>query len=541
MKLNNLRLRTKLLSGFGIIAAIAIIIGISGYFSTRIITTDMHYIGDVLLPKIEYLLKISENQTSLEASENALLATSLTAAQRNSQYERMENLKKVAFESINSFESLPRSSEEERLWSEFKSSWSEYLIKHDEFVLIAKDYQIDSTEDNYLKMENFSTETIVPYFNKAKAHIDRLVLISEEYNAEAIKHADANAARARIVIVVLIILGLCISIFFSALLTTNIVNDVGGEPFEVAKIANEVANGNLTLVFDSRNTKGIYGAIGIMSQKLNEIISNVIAGSQNIASVTEQMSSTSQSLSQGASEQASSVEEISSSMEEMASNILMNTENAQQTEKISASASSDISKVSKASEESAKSIKHIAEKISIINDIAFQTNILALNAAVEAARAGDHGKGFAVVATEVRKLAERSKIAAEEINTLANSSVKITEESLTLLHQIIPEVARTASLVQEISAASIEQSSGADQINSAINQLNQVVQQNAAASEEMATTAEEMASQAEQLLDTISYFTVDNSDILSNKAKSKQTKHSSTSFDKNNKHHFSKF
>jgi methyl-accepting chemotaxis protein len=196
-------------------------------------------------------------------------------------------------------------------------------------------------------------------------------------------------------------------------------------------------------------------------------------------------------------------------MEEMASNIQQNTDNAQQTDKIATSASSSIAKVSKASEESTASIKNIADKILIINDIAFQTNILALNAAVEAARAGEHGRGFAVVAAEVRKLAERSKIAADEINVLAKNSVKVTEESAVLLNQIIPEIEKTAKLVQEISAASIEQTSGADQINNAIQQLNTITQQNAAASEELATSAEEMASQAEQLQDIISYFTVD--------------------------------
>lgn len=193
-------------------------------------------------------------------------------------------------------------------------------------------------------------------------------------------------------------------------------------------------------------------------------------------------------------------------MEEMAANIQQNTDNAQEADKISQKVQSGVQKVGSAAQESLLSIRNISEKIGIINDIAFQTNILALNAAVEAARAGEHGKGFAVVAAEVRKLAERSKLAADEIVTLSGQSVEVTESASDLMGNLVPEIEKTAKLVQEIAAASMEQSSGADQVNSAIQQLNQVTQQNAAASEELATSSEELSSQAEQLKELISYF-----------------------------------
>ncbi|HKL08413.1 MAG TPA: methyl-accepting chemotaxis protein, partial [Bacteroidales bacterium] len=249
-------------------------------------------------------------------------------------------------------------------------------------------------------------------------------------------------------------------------------------------------------------------ALNRMVVQLRDIVETVDLSADNIASASQQTSSGSQQLSQGANEQASSAEEVSSSMEEMASNIQQNTDNAQQTEKISVEASEGIKKVAEAAQESLESIRQIADKITVVNDIAFQTNILALNAAVEAARAGEHGKGFAVVAAEVRKLAERSKVAADEIVGLSNKSVKVTEDAGEFMMEIIPNIEKTAKLVQEISAASMEQNSGADQVNNAIQQLNQVTQQNAAASEELATSSEELSSQADQLKDNISYFSI---------------------------------
>ncbi|NJK97354.1 MAG: hypothetical protein HC905_22780, partial [Bacteroidales bacterium] len=203
--------------------------------------------------------------------------------------------------------------------------------------------------------------------------------------------------------------------------------------------------------------------------------------------------------------------------EEMAANIMQNTENAQQTEKISNAAAVGVLESSDAASKSVVTMKQIASKISIVSEIAFQTNILALNAAVEAARAGEHGRGFAVVAAEVRKLAERSKIAAEEINELSKSGVEITEKAGLQLQSIVPEIQKTSKLVQEISAASIEQNSGSDQINTALQQLNEVTQQNAASSEEIATSSEELASQAEQLLDTLAFFRFEKTDENSSK------------------------
>jgi methyl-accepting chemotaxis protein len=363
--------------------------------------------------------------------------------------------------------------------------------------------QLISDEDGYgvaeYNWEGRNKHQYFKYLPKIESYV-----VASIYQDEFLKVVRRITYAILLAVLIGIGIFILITVFLSRSITIALKKGV--------EFAKHIAQGDLTvsLSVDQKDEVGeLASALSQMLFKLKDIVMNIRSGAESIAAASAQISNGSQQLSEGATEQASSTEEISSSMEEMVSNIQQNTDNAKQTENISGRATESMVDMSKIGRESFDSIRTIAEKITIINDIAFQTNLLALNAAVEAARAGEHGRGFAVVAAEVRKLAERSKLAADEIENLSKNSLKITEKTRESLDALVPEIQKTSQLVQEITAASIEQNSGADQINSAIQQLNIVTQQNAASSEEMATSAEELSSQAESLKEAVSFFRTD--------------------------------
>ncbi|WP_437178152.1 methyl-accepting chemotaxis protein [Geomonas oryzisoli] len=287
----------------------------------------------------------------------------------------------------------------------------------------------------------------------------------------------------------------------------------------VITITKEIADGNLSVEVTPRSEKDeLLKDLAAMVQKLSDVVLDVKQAADNVSLGSKELAENAENTSQGATEQAASAEQASCSMEEMSANIRQTADNAIQTEKIAVKSAADAQEGGKAVAETLAAMKEIAGKISIVEEIARQTNMLALNAAIEAARAGEHGKGFAVVAAEVRKLAERSQKAAGEISTLSTSSVEIAEKAETLLGEILPNIQRTAELVQEISAASKEQDGGAQQINQAIQVLDQVIQKNATVAEEMSSTAEELSSQAAQLQSTVSFFQVRDNEVLAGRA-----------------------
>ena len=316
----------------------------------------------------------------------------------------------------------------------------------------------------------------------------------------------------------LVLVGILLSLIL-VVLAYAVAGSIAKPLRSTVSFAESIADGDLTIRADpvllaQKDEVGeLVQAMDRMVGKLREIIGSVVSGTNNITAASEQNSATAQSLSQGASQQASSVEETTASVEQMSASIEQNTENAKVTDTMASKAATDAGEGGEAVSKTVDAMKSIADKISIIDDIAYQTNLLALNAAIEAARAGEHGKGFAVVASEVRKLAERSQVASQEIGEVAKGSVNLAVRAGELLDEIVPAIRKTSDLVQEISAASSEQSAGANQINMAMEQLNSITQQSASSSEELASTSEEMSSQAQQLQQLVSFFKIgDHSD-----------------------------
>jgi methyl-accepting chemotaxis protein len=344
----------------------------------------------------------------------------------------------------------------------------------------------------------------------ARTMIEQADALSEQHQKDMKVQGQAiedTSASARNTMLAIVVAAIVIGVLVSLAITRSITTPLGG----TVQAAERIAMGDLRESIDvtSGDEVGkLQAAMKEMADKLAQVIGEVRSGADALAGAAAQVSATSQTLSSGTGEQAASVEETTSSLEEMSASITQNAENSRQTEAMAKEGARNADESGKAVIETVEAMKSIADKTSIIEEIAYQTNLLALNAAIEAARAGEHGKGFAVVATEVRKLAERSQKAAKEIGELAGSSVKVAERSGKLIVELVPAIRKTADLVQEVAAASAEQSAGVSQVSKAMGTVDQVTQRNASAAEELSSTAEEMASQAESLQQLVAFFAV---------------------------------
>ncbi len=366
------------------------------------------------------------------------------------------------------------------------------------------------------KMESlyneFSTKKGKQYMDKIRSLLSTFVSVEAALLKQRKADADFTTSLTKSLLIILTLLSIGISLSILWILSNRIMKQLGGEPDEVEDISYRISEGDFTDNSKQKyETSGIFKSMQNMSRNLKKIVSNISHTASQIASSSQLLSNGSQGISSSANQQASSVEEISSVIEEMASSIIQNTNSAEQAQNISIQTSESIRKVNEQSEEAVKMNEQIAEKINVITEIAERTDLLAINAAVEAARAGNTGRGFAVVAEEIRKLAEVSGTAADEIVSFTQNSLQATQLTNHTLKKMLPLVEESTLLIQQISSSSLEQKAGASQVNISIQQLNDTAQQNASYSEEMASSAEELAAQAQQLNDVIKFFRFNNS------------------------------
>jgi methyl-accepting chemotaxis protein len=500
---SNMRIGTRLIGGFILIAAISVVVGAVGM---RGAATLSDYADSMYERELVGLSLVKEANIELvyigRARGNVLMATS--AEERKRHIEAIAKYEASLRRHLDEARPLFATERSKEIFAEFDRTWSDYIQQMQR--------TFEALEQEPLQKRSEGLGQLLAGVRDRADTLDRTLTELSKLKEENAKEASVETTRiyeqSRSFMLGTIAFGLLLGIALGVIISRSVTRPL----LRAVDAANRLAGGDFSvqIASTSRDETGqLLQAMDSMSTRLSQTITDVKSAAENLASASSELSATSQSMSESATEQAASVEETSASLEQMTASISQNTENAKVTDGMAAKAAKEAGEGGEAVKQTVDAMKRIAERIGIIDDIAYQTNLLALNAAIEAARAGAHGKGFAVVAAEVRKLAEKSQVAAQEIGDTAKSSVQLAEQAGSLLSEIVPGIAKTSDLVQEISAASQEQASGVAQVNTAVAQISKATQQNAAASEQLAATAEEMNAQAEQLRQLMSFFKVE--------------------------------
>ena len=493
----NMRIAARLGLGFGTIVVLMFCISAVGVLRLGTMNRAVADMVNDKWPKAQnaYAITAATNEIAI-VMRDMLLDDDGSDRQQN--VERVLQARKqigAILEELKQAVVLPRGKE---LLNRIVAERSRFIAGQDKLIRLLDDKQRDEAE-------RFLGAELRPVLRAYQGAVKDLVEFQGELMTQAGKTASATYDNGRHFMMLLGALSFGLALVFAWLIVRSIT-----QPLKIAvATADRLARGDLTvkIVSTAKDETGqLLQSMQNMVATLSQVVAEVNSGALALTSASEEVSATAQSLSQASSEQAAGVEETSAAIEQMTASIAQNSENAKVTDAMAGKAAAEAAEGGEAVTATVAAMRQIARKIVIIDDIAYQTNLLALNAAIEAARAGEHGKGFAVVAAEVRKLAERSQVAAQEIGEVAAGSVDMAERAGQMLGTLVPTIRKTSDLVQEIAAASQEQSSGVGQINAAVGQLNQTTQQNASASEELAATAEEMSSQAEQLQQTMAFF-----------------------------------
>ena len=498
----NLKLSTRLFGGFFLVVAMTIGAAGIGVYQLSGMKKSLDLIVTDRYPKVVMAHELSEQINIIARAMRNMLLVNNEETIKNER-NRVTDARARIKDTMERLQLLVATEQGKALFAQIKDTGAKTVEAQDRvFELIAA-----------RKTEEAKTYLLGELRNRQNAYFDAIAKLAEHQAKrmdESARQAALDYDQSRNSLIGLGLAASLLAALISIWITRSLTRQLGGEPAYAMEMVREVAEGDLSVRIDTRpeDDGSMLFALREMVEKLGQIIGEVRSAGEGIANASEQVSSTAQSLSQGAAEQSAGVEESSSSMEQMTASISQNAENAKVTDGMATKAAQEARQGGEAVRNTVDAMKRIADKIGIIDDIAYQTNLLALNAAIEAARAGAQGKGFAVVAAEVRKLAERSQVAAQEISELAGSSVKLAERAGGLLESIVPSIQKTSDLVQEIAAASQEQASGVSQVNTAMSQLSRTTQQSASASEELAATAEEMSGQAHHLKEIIGFFTL---------------------------------